>query len=201
MKFIYLFCEGNPLVTVGFSSIRPVTCIQCINTLRPRQNERRFADYILKCFYLNENVWIPIKISLRFVPKAPINNIPALVQIMAWHRPGDKPLSEPMVVSLLTHICIWVNLSYVWPEYLCPWPIRPYTVLDHSTKAQGGCFNIGYPSRIHLKLKYHKISFTQNIYLSCWIILKICTEHGSDTAMLCAKFQNDFITEEYITGN
>ena len=34
------------------------------------------------------------------------NNIPALVQIMAWRRPGDKPLSETMMVSLLTHICV-----------------------------------------------------------------------------------------------
>ena len=34
------------------------------------------------------------------------HNIPALVQIMAWRRPGDKPLSEPMMVSLLTHICV-----------------------------------------------------------------------------------------------
>ena len=51
--------------------------------------------------------------SLKFVPKCPINNIPALVQIMAWRRPGDKPLSEPMMVSLPTHICAtrsqWVN--------------------------------------------------------------------------------------------
>ena len=44
--------------------------------------------------------------SLKFVAKGPINNIPALVQIMAWRRPGDKPLSEPMVVGLLTHICV-----------------------------------------------------------------------------------------------
>ena len=51
-------------------------------------------------------VWIPIKISLRFVPNVRINNIPALIQIMAWCRPGDKPLSEPMMVSLLTHICV-----------------------------------------------------------------------------------------------
>ena len=47
-----------------------------------------------------------IKISLKFVPMGPINNIPALVQIMAWRLPGDKPLSEPMMVSLLTHICV-----------------------------------------------------------------------------------------------
>ena len=56
---------------------------------------------------------MPTKISLKFVPKGPINNIPALVQIMAWRRPGDKPISEPMMVSLLAHICVtrpqWVN--------------------------------------------------------------------------------------------
>ena len=42
---------------------------------------------------------IPIEISLKFIPKGPINNIPALVQIMAWRRTGDKPLSEPMMTQ------------------------------------------------------------------------------------------------------
>ena len=28
-----------------------------------------------------------------------INNIHALVQVMAWRRPGDKPLSESMMVK------------------------------------------------------------------------------------------------------
>ena len=83
------------------------------NTLRPRQNGRRFADDTFKRIFLNKNVRISIKISLKFVPKGPINNIPSLVQIMAWRRPGDKPLSEPMMVNLLTHICVtrpqWVN--------------------------------------------------------------------------------------------
>ena len=77
-----------------------------VNTLRPRrQNGRHFADDILMCIFLNENVWIPIEMSLKFVPKGPISNIPALVEIMAWRRPGDKPLSEPMMASSLTHIC------------------------------------------------------------------------------------------------
>ena len=84
-----------------------------VNTLRPRQNGRHFAEDIFKCVFLNESVWIPIEISLKLVPKGPINNIPALVQIVAWRRPGDKPLSEPMMVSLPMHICItrpqWVN--------------------------------------------------------------------------------------------
>ena len=52
------------------------------NTLRPRQNGRHFADNIFKCIFLDENVWISLKISLKFVPKGPINNIPALLQIM-----------------------------------------------------------------------------------------------------------------------
>ena len=49
------------------------------NILRPRQNRRHFADDILKCIFVNENVWIPIAISLKFDPKGPIDNIPALV--------------------------------------------------------------------------------------------------------------------------
>ena len=85
------------------------------NTLKPRQNGRHFADDILKCIFLNENVWISLKILLKFVPKGPIKNIPALVQIMAQCRPGDKPLSEPMMVTLLMHICVtrpqWVKLD------------------------------------------------------------------------------------------
>ena len=60
--------------------------------------------------------WIYIKISLKFVPKGPINNILELVQIMTWSHPGDKPLSEPMMVDLLMHICItrpeWVNFQH-----------------------------------------------------------------------------------------
>ena len=68
-----------------------------IDTLRPRQNGHHFAVNILKYIFLNENVWISIKISMQFVPKDPINNIPAMVQIMVWHGSGDKPLSEPMM--------------------------------------------------------------------------------------------------------
>ena len=84
-----------------------------INTLRPRQNGLNFPDDIFKRIFLNENVQISIKISLEFVPKGPIDTSPALVQIMAWRRPGNKPLSEPMMVNILTHICItlpqWVQ--------------------------------------------------------------------------------------------
>ena len=84
-----------------------------VNTLKPRQNGRHFADDTFKRIFVNEIVSILIEISLKFVPKGPINNIPSLVQIIAWRRPGDKPLSEPMMVCLLTHICVtrpqWVK--------------------------------------------------------------------------------------------
>ena len=58
------------------------------------------ADDIFKGIFLNENFCILSKISLKFVPKGPIENNPALVSIMAWRRIGDKPLSEPMLTRL-----------------------------------------------------------------------------------------------------
>ena len=86
------------------------------NMLRPRQNGHHFPDDILKWIFLNVNIWVSIKISLEFVPESPINNIPTLCQIMAWHRASDKPLSEPMMVNLLMNICVtrpqWVK--YQW---------------------------------------------------------------------------------------
>ena len=50
-----------------------------INTLRPRQNGRQFLEDNFKCIFVNENVHISIKISLKFVPKGLVNNITALV--------------------------------------------------------------------------------------------------------------------------
>ena len=84
-----------------------------LNTLRLIQNGHHFVDYTFKYIFLNENVRIFIEISPNFVPKGLINNISALVQIMAWHWLGNKPLSAPMMVRLLMHICVtlpqWVN--------------------------------------------------------------------------------------------
>ena len=91
------------------SPVMKMTCqtlLLLLNTLGQRQNGRYFPDDIFECIYLKENVWIPIIISLKFVPKSPINNIPALVHIMAWRQPGYKPLSEPMMVRLPTYICV-----------------------------------------------------------------------------------------------
>ena len=108
-----------------------------IHTLTP------FSRRHFQMHFFNENVWISIKISLKFVPKVQINNIPALVQIMAWCRPGDKPLSEPMMVRLRPnqsgnwHKTGWlaqtrnstghlkgvhpptITLAYLMPENIC----------------------------------------------------------------------------------
>ena len=91
---------------------------QWVNSLRPIQNGRHFADGTFKCIFVNENVWISINISLKFVPKGQINNISALGQIMAWRQPSNKPLFEPMMVCLLMHVCVtrpqWVNSAAQW---------------------------------------------------------------------------------------
>ena len=89
-----------------FSRVYSLALEQSFNILRPRQNGRHFADDTFKSIFFNENVIISIKFSLKFVPNGPINNIPALAQIMAWRRPGDNPLSEAMMAILLTHICV-----------------------------------------------------------------------------------------------
>ena len=123
--------------------IPAIICKVLNNSLRPRRDRRHFADDIFKCVCLNENEWISLGISLKFVSKVRINNIPSLVQIMAWRRSGDKPLSEPMMVSLLTQICVtrpqWVKAG---PQYCCL-----YT--DHSDPSCRQCMSthFSYPNK------------------------------------------------------
>ena len=99
--------------------------LKLFSSMRPRQNGRHFTDDIFKCIFLNEKVRFFTKMSMKFVPWDPIDNNPVLVYIMVWRRPGDKPLSEPMMVSLLMHICItqpqWVNLSPPSAAYMRQW--------------------------------------------------------------------------------
>ena len=58
-----------------------------------------WADDNFKCFFLNENVRIPIQLSLNVVLMSPIDNKPALFQVMVWRRTGDKPLPESMMAQ------------------------------------------------------------------------------------------------------
>ena len=102
-EWLYVLCNLNKYYRKTF------------NTLRPRQNGHHFTDNIFRCIFVNENFCTLIKFSLKFVPQVSIDNNPVMVLIMAWRRPGSKPLSEPMVVSLMRHICVtqpqWVNTS------------------------------------------------------------------------------------------
>ena len=51
--------------------------------------------------------------------------------------------------------------------------------------------------RTRLQLKCCEISFVHNIHCCCKVALKFCTEHGNITALICAKFQNDWVTDKW----
>ena len=88
--FIQMFPLVSPSSDVAIPGRNPsmVIVIGRHKTLGPRQKGRYSPNDTCKCIFLNENIWISIKISLKFVPKDPANSIPALVQIMAWCRSG-----------------------------------------------------------------------------------------------------------------
>ena len=114
-------------------------------------NCSHFADNIFTCIFLNENVWVLLKISLKFVPKVQINNISALVQIMAWRWPSTKPESEPMMVNTMTHICVtrpqWIKhqiyiiniSSFCLGDILLPWLIEEVNLVYLSYIIQWVC--------------------------------------------------------------
>ena len=74
------------------------------------------ADNNFKCTFLNENDRIPIRISLKFVPQSPFDNKQVLVQVMAWHRTGDKPLPAPMLTRLTD---AYMQHKGRWVEHKC----------------------------------------------------------------------------------
>ena len=74
------------------------------------------ADDIFKCIFLNENDKITIRISLKFVPRIPIDNKPALVQVMAWRRRGDKTITwtNPDPVHWRIYAALGGELNLRW---------------------------------------------------------------------------------------
>ena len=144
---------------------------QCfsINTLRPRQDGRHFADDFFTCIFFNEKLLYLIKFLLKYVRKGPIDNNPALVQIMAWRRPGDKPLSEPMMVSLPTNICVtrpqWpsslINIHYQTSmRHINPIACQWYLLCQFSfslSLCQFGCNGFGLHQWTRA-ITHHKIS-------------------------------------------
>ena len=68
-----------------------------INSSPPGEDVRHLANVIFRRIFLNENVRISMQISLKCVPKGPVDNKSALVHVMVWRRTGDKPLPEAMM--------------------------------------------------------------------------------------------------------
>ena len=109
--------------------------VQCVsihslffNTVTPRQNGSHFAEgiFLFILFYGNYHSLIlitlicvsKVQISLKFVPKGQINDKPALIQIMAWHRTGDRTLYVPIIITIiitLMHICVTQPQGQVGP--------------------------------------------------------------------------------------
>ena len=129
---------------------------QAFNPLRPRQDGRHFADDIFTCIFFNENGCILIKFSLKYVHKGLIDNNPALVQIMAWRRPGDKPLSEPMVVRSLTHICV------TQPQWVKQKDISELAVVNTKVPNAGS----EWQAKLHI-LFWHLTVYSQNRIIYC----------------------------------
>ena len=150
------------MVSLGHNELTLKVLHRTVNTLRPRQNGRQIPDHIFKWIFLNENIWISINITLKFVPKGSINNIPALVQIMAWRRPGNKPLSEPMITSLLTHIYVtrpqWVNIII---KEMQPNPIKVLQFLCIVIAR----FDWGYPLKKWFEITHGQRNFVENMYM------------------------------------
>ena len=67
----------------------------------PPSSGRHFQMHFLEWKCINFDYYLT-----EICSQGPNQQIPALVQIMAWRLPGNKPLSEPMMVSFLTHICV-----------------------------------------------------------------------------------------------
>ena len=86
-----------------------------LNSSPHEQNDHHFADNIFWCIFVNEMFHVLIKISLKFVSRNPIDNKPALVQVMAWRRLGNKPLSGPMLTQFtdayMQHYGRWFKLD------------------------------------------------------------------------------------------
>ena len=182
-----------------------------LNQLRPRQNGRHFPDDIFKWIFLNENVRISINISLKFVPRGPFNNVPTLVQVMAWRRPGDKALSETMMVRLPTHICVtrpqWVKLPLgrIWHQrvrnvpkmYGFPMTLLRPQIIDKSWNGQKKFwFDITLTFNIHVKFAKCIVFFHAEICVERCIWKLLCnskiTRQLIQNTTFCSKYRHSW---------
>ena len=171
----------------------------CIpNTLRPRQNGHYFPDNFLKWIFLNGNVWILIKILLMFVPRGPINNIPALVQI-AWPA-SSHYLKQWWLIQC--HIYVSLGLNELLPHN---WRSSSQIAVN-LRKRQG----VRYPSGPHgcwTDLSHQLSLFAEQVQVVCWrepsVYLAIPLPLPSIRMAVLAHFHFQTFTHDvcwYITG-
>ena len=126
-------------------SIKQSNIGRILNSLKPRRNEQHFADDIFKRIFFNENAWISIKFSLKYVRKGPIDINPALVQIMAWRRSG------------LPFVCLCCGLV--------PWPWFNIKMLSYQYRIS----HCGYKTILRSSYLHNGISYTRKITSLYWI--------------------------------
>ena len=156
------FCEPGVLI------------VTVIKISRPRQNVCHFADDGFKCIFMNGNIWISIKISLRFVPKGSVNTISALFQIMTWCRIGDNPPSEPMLTRFTdTYIRHWGEMSWML-MYKCTVKTKVWKVVIIPKQMDTNCLVLGYGIIIVIK----EIIIVINIYDGTTSIMEFSFSKG-----------------------
>ena len=97
----YLWSDYSPLRASNFNT----------GVLKHIETEAKWTPFRTRDFQIHYLFWKCLNSDYNFSEaeinnKRQINNISALVQIMGWHRTGNKPLSVPIMISLLTHICV-----------------------------------------------------------------------------------------------
>ena len=123
--------------------------IDILVTHHPSTNDHLFAGNIFRYIFMNENFCILMRISLKFVPKGPIDNKWALVQVMAWRRTGDNLLPEPMLTRFSdTYMWYKEEMSYlvlVRAELMFPesWQLKNQMSTTNSVLSRGFiCFKV-----------------------------------------------------------
>ena len=166
-----------------------------LNTLRPRQNGRHFADDISKHISLNENFWIWNKISLKYVPLGLIDNMAALVQVMAWRQPGDMPLSEAMFVYWCIHVSL--RLSELNGNWRSSQKYVEIQSEELSNFQPGGCFtNVSRALQNNLAKTYNARNHIHDENFK----LKLCTCVQSMALGTRTKFRPEILVRSTISA-
>ena len=130
---------------------------------------------VTRGIFSNGNIWISIKISLNFVPKGPVNNIPALVQIIAGSRPGDKPLD-----AYMHHLAVMSQARIGGTFYQIHWLLA--NLLLEKSKPESRIFETSRDLAVNNGCVLLCISAWMKSVVVVWINTLIPRQHGRDFA-------------------